>query len=517
MMCEANPPRAHSVKDFVLGIDLGTTRLKVVALSQDGVVRASAHAAYSSVAPHMGEAEQDPQTWRDALLLALAELGARVDLARVASVGLSGQTHGLVLVDSTGRALTPCMTWADTRCRAEAAELRGAVGDLVRDRCGNPILEAFTAPKMLWAARHWADQVRDARLCLPKDYLRWWITDRWATDPSDAASTLVFDLPDQRWSSTLVNAVGWRTEQLPEIEPSSAVAGHVTADFAAATGLAEGTPVVTGASDVACAAFGAGLLRPGATYINLGTAAQVLAVADGPQAGPGFVFQHCLPGRFLSMGSLYAAGLSLRWFVEGFRPTGPATRRGQSEYARLDRLASQVPPGSAGLLFLPYLTGRSLPRPDPLARGAFVGLTTGHGWAHCARAILEGVAYGLRDALESLETSGMPSHGLTLGGGGGAGPVWPAILACVLGRNVSVLAQESSPLGAAMLAGIGIGLFESADAAVERCVRVRSTCPPRPDVVGVYEDGYRAFRDAGERLGPLSPALARMASHTTDG
>lgn len=497
---------------LVVGIDLGTSGLKALALRDDGVVRGSARVAYTSFDPRFGEAEQDPAVWLSAMTRALTKLGQEIDLRRVAAVGLSGQTHGLVLVGSRGEAVAPCLTWADSRCSAEAAELRETVGDEVIRRSGNPVLETFTAPKMLWAMRHWP-VTRSARLCLPKDYLRYALTGTWATDPSDAASTLLFDLASQSWSSTLVAATGWSERRLPAVRPSASVAGRLTDEGAALTGLPRGIPVVTGASDVACAALGAGLTGPGLTYLNVGTAAQLLVV-DEPRPNPAgrFVFQHCLPNVRLAAGSLYSAGLSLKWFVEHMRSDGTVASARPADFRRVDRLASTIPPGARGLMFLPYLTGSSLPVPDPLARGAFVGLSTVHGMAEFVRAILEGVGYGLRTALEWLEAGVPRAPRLMLGGGAGASQVWPAVLAGVLGRPLSVLRHESSPLGAAMLAAIGTGMFRDASEAVERCVRVYRTYEADSDVRDLYDRGYRVFVDLDGSLRPAYPSLARLAN-----
>ena len=325
---------------LVVGIDLGTSGAKALALADDGIVRGSAQVAYTAIDAHVGEGEQDPSLWLSAGAMALAGLGQQVDLRKVEALGLSGQTHGLVLVDGRGEALGPCLTWADARCAAEAAELRDALGDEIIRASGNAVLEAFTAPKMLWAKRHWA-ATESARLCLPKDYIRYALTDAWATDPSDAASTLLFDLKSQMWHPKLVDATGWRLQQLPPIRPSMSVAGTLTRRGAALTGLRAGIPVmITGASDVACAALGAGLRSPGVTYLNVGTAAQLLTVAE-PQPDPSsrFVFGHCLPGVYLAMGSALGG-----WLV------GPMVRRAHTSDRQGRRCNSGRLPshGSAG-------------------------------------------------------------------------------------------------------------------------------------------------------------------------
>jgi len=496
---------------LVLGIDVGTTGLKVAALNSKGTVVATTKVPYTAVTRDWHEAEQDPWLWCRAMQRGLGDLRTRLDLGGVVGVGVSGQTHGLVVVDEGGEPLGPCLTWADTRCHAEAEDLRRRFGDLVLEECGNPVVEAFTAPKMLWAARHWQDRVRGGRLCLPKDFLRWTLTGDWATDPSDAASTLVFDLKAQAWSELLANAVGWRTDQLPPIHPSASVVGRVSEEGAARSGLSVGTPVVTGASDVSCAALGAGLLEPGSTYINIGTAAQVLSVAPPSRDGHLYTFGHCLAERFLAMGSVYAAGLSLSWFASRFRSYGGNPKRLATAFHRLDRLAYTVMPGSRGLVFLPYLSGISLPVPDPFGRGAFVGLTSGHGQAECWRAVLEGVGYAIRSVLEDVDEAVSASRTLVLGGGGGSSRVWSAMLASVFGRPVSVLKSEASPVGAAMLAGIGVAMYRDTEEAVRRCVRIRATYEPDPDAAKYYADGYPVFEELTDRLRPVFPKLARLA------
>jgi xylulokinase len=504
-------PSSRGRSALALGIDLGTSGLKAIALSADGVARGSARVAYTSLDPAFSEAEQDPALWLAAMARAIALLGQEVDLRRVAGVGLSGQTHGLVLVDERGKAVAPCMTWADARCNVEAAELREIVGDEVTRRTGNVVLESFTAPKMLWAMRHWPE-TRTARLCLPKDFLRLVLTGQWATDPSDAASTLLFDLADQRWAPTLVHSTGFGEHQLPPVQPSASIAGRVTKDGAALSGLPEGTPVVTGASDVACAALGAGLVGPGTTYLNVGTAAQLLTVAEPrPELTGRFVFQHCLPNLRLAAGTVYSAGLSLKWYLERMGSSGAVISAGPATFRRADRLASAVPPGARGLMFLPYLTGSSLPAPDPLARGAFVGLSTMHGTAECLRAILEGVGYGLRTALESLEEGGPPARRLVLGGGAAASRLWPQILAGVLGRELSLLRRESSPVGAALLGAIGVGMFRDVDQAIARSVSVKSTHEASPETRNLYDRGYGEFARIDAGLRPVFPGLARLS------
>lgn len=499
---------------LLLGIDLGTTGVKVILVSQEGQTVGQGYSSYPSLPGSTGEHEQDPAEWWQALQNAMTALHATVGAATVrtvAAVGLSGHMHGLVLVDSNGVPVRPCMTWADRKPVAQAEELRRTVGTTILERCGNPVMEAFTAPKLLWVAQNEPEVLnRASRLVLPKDYLRWMLTGEWATDGTDAAGTLMFDLKTQSWDMDLVLRCGGRPDMLPPVLSSMSTAGIITPAASRATGLPAGIPVVCGASDVACAALGAGLAEPGATCLNIGTAAQIFTVTSKPVPGRHFVFQHCLPGRFLAMGSLFAAGLSLSWYVNNYalHERLEAEKTGENVYAILDRLASKVPPGARRLLYLPYLAGSSLPNPNPLARGAFVGLTTQHGRAETVRAIMEGVAFSLRDVLDSFEKTGLPVSDLRVGGGGARSQLWTQIFADVFNRRLTVLREEASPLGAAMLAGIGVGVFSNPQEAIASCVRSAGIREPNPREVESYRRYYEVFRTLCSALSPVYHSLA---------
>lgn len=480
-----------------LGIDVGTSGLKLLALTSQGEVCAVARAEYSELRRPTTAQEQDPRVWIDALSAALERMASSIDLESVTVVGLSGQTHGLVITDPAGDLLAPCQTWADARCVAEAAELGSTIGPAVAVRCANPIEPAFTAPKMLWAAHHERTAVAQGRLLLPKDYVRWTLTGDWATDPSDAASTLLFDLRQQTWVKSFIEATGWHLVQMPAVLPSAAIAGHVTVSAASTTGLAPGTPVVTGGSDVACAALGAGLVDPGATYLNLGTAAQLLTVVPEPDAtrGAHYIFGHCVPGSYLAMGSLHAAGLSLKWFVGQFGRPGSSIS--DTPYRDLDQVAATVPPGSMDVLFLPDLVSVGASASSNPG-GAFVGLTPQHGWAECGRAVLEGVAFGIKSVHEAMGRSS--ADVLLFGGGGASSSLWPQVFADTFGLPVHTLQHESSPLGAAMLGGLGIGFFDDAHDAVTRCVRVGAIFNPDPPTIDLYGSAYERFVCARDAL-----------------
>lgn len=493
---------------ILLGLDLGTSGVKAIAMTPEGEALATGYASFESRV-HGAEFEQNPHDWWESLLLALADLAAsarRPILADVGAVGFSGHTHGLLLADAAGEPVRPVMTWADHRATAESAELRERLDDVFVDRTGNHPMEAFTAPKLLWVARHEPEILAATRrFCLPKDWLRWRLTGEWATDPSDAASTLFFDLSRQIWDEELIDASGGKADVFPKILPSGSVAGRISPEAACATGLPVGIPVAAGGSDVACAALGAGIIEAGATYVNVGTACQVLTATDAPRPGSHYVFQHVVPGRFLAMGSLFAAGLSLRWFAERFAADEreAAKRESISVYRILDRLAAPVPPGADGLLYLPYLDGGSIPHPDALARGAFIGLSPHHGAPEVVRAILEGVGFGIADILVSFRRARLPLTDVRLGGGAADSELWTSILASIFGMPLTVLERGASPVAAAILAGVAAGEFRDFPDGVAACVRLAPRLEPDPALASFYQEGYRLYAGLYDRLAPV--------------
>ncbi len=500
---------------MLLGVDLGTTAVKATAFRPAAGVVGRAGVPTTTIRGRPGEYEQDPETWWSAVLAALAQLAADgVPLDEVAAVGLSGHTHGLVLVDERLRPVRPCLTWADQRAAAEARELAERVGQLVSERCANPLIEAFTLPKLAWVARHEPASLAAARhLGLPKDFVRAKLTGDWRTDATDAASTLFYDLRRQAWDEELVAAAGADPALLPAVAAPAAVVGTVTPAAAEATGLPAGVPVAAGASDVACAALGAGADEPGITYVNVGTAAQILTPMGEPTAGRHYVFQGAGHQPFLAMASVYSAGLALQWFMDQILqgPLGASADDTEQRYLAASEAVLQVPPGSRGLLFLPYLLGSSTPFHDSAARGALLGLTPAHGQAEALRAVVEGVALAIRLALDELSVGIAPKQ-LRMGGGAARSPAWTRILADACGSDVEVLATEGSGMGAVMLAGLAIGRFHGPQEAAAACVSVRDTVPADEEAVRVYRDRAQVFRAAYEALAPVFPGLAGAAA-----
>jgi xylulokinase len=486
---------------LVLGLDVSTTATKAVALDRDGAVRATAVAEYHYDTPRPLWSEQDPELWwsgtAEAIRGALAQ--ARASAGDVEAVGLTGQMHGLVALDEAGDVLRPAILWNDQRTQAECDEIRERLG---RDRLiaitGNDALTGFTAPKILWVRRHepevWS---RIAHVVLPKDFVRLRLTGDLAVDKADGAGTLLFDLARRDWSTEVLEALGIDPAWLPATFEGPDVTGRISVEAAEVTGLAPGTPVVAGGGDQAAAAVGVGAVEPGVVSVSLGTSGVVFATTDGPSVEPEgrlHAFCHAVPGRWHVMGVMLSAAGSLRWFRDALAP-GVA-------FGELVDEAASVAPGSGGLLFLPYLTGERTPHPDPLARGAFVGLTVQDGRPHLTRAVLEGVAFGLRDSLELMRDVGLPTpEQIRATGGGSKSPLWRGILADVLGATVvTTSTSEGAAQGAAMLAAVGVGWFATVEEACGRLVEVA-------DAVEPSRDGD-AYGPAYERYRRLYPALA---------
>ena len=479
---------------FVLGIDISTTATKAVLIGEDGSVRGTGTAEYPFDVPRPLWSEQDPARWWvgavEAIRSVLASTGTRG--ADVVAVGLTGQMHGLVLLDAEDRVLRPAILWNDQRTAAECDAIRATIGPArLIAITGNDALTGFTAPKLVWVRDHEPDVwSRVAHVLLPKDFVRWRLTDGYAMDVADGAGTILFDLAARTWSAEVVDALGIDRAWLPEVFEGPAVTGRITAAAATATGLAAGTPVIAGGGDQAANAVGLGAVDEGTPVLSLGTSGVVFAPTASPIIEPGgrvHAFCHAVPGRW----HLMSVMLSFR----------DALAPGEA-YSALTDGAATVPAGSDGLLFLPYLTGERSPHPDPLARGAFVGLTVSHDKRHLTRAVLEGVAFGLRDGLDLMTAAGMPApRVIRASGGGTASRLWRQILADVLEAEIATVATtEGAAYGAGVLAAVGGGWFTSVPEATGAWVVATVNASPGADVAA-YRDRHAAY------LG-LYPALA---------
>ena len=510
------------MQTYVLGIDVGTGGTRAVIAGHNGRIVSSAteeHAPFAS--PQIGWAEQSPEDWWRACGIAVrkALAGAAFGPDQIACVGFSGQMHGAVMLDAADAVVRPALIWCDVRTEKQCHELTEKIGaqELIRLTC-NPALPNFTLTKFMWVRENEPQNWKRVRsVMLPKDYVRFRLTGERATDMADASGTLLLDVANRRWSQAVMQAAEIEPSILPRLFESPEISGKVSPTGAAATGLLAGTPVVAGAGDQAAGAVGMGIVTPGAVSATIGTSGVVFAATDRPSLdskGRLHTFCHAVPGRWHVMGVTQAAGLSLRWFRDTFG-TG-ATGAGANSaddtrdpYERLTAEAGAVPPGSDGLLWAPYLMGERTPHLDPNARAALIGLTASHKRGHVVRAILEGVAFSLRDSFTLFSEMGVPVKNIRLGGGGARSPLWRQIQADVYGREVEVLeAEEGAAYGAAILAGVGAGVWSSVDAACQEIVKVAQRVNPQPAAVARMNSSYAAYRR-------MYPAIASVLGTET--
>jgi len=479
-----------------LGIDVGTGGTRAVLIDHTGKVIASFASEHAPVhSEHIGWAEQDPQDWWRAAREAIAGAMAESELAgsEIEAIGLTGQMHGCVMLDADGNVLRPALIWCDQRTQPQCDWLTEKIGfeRLIELTC-NPALPNFTLTKLLWVRDHQPEIfAKIAHVLCPKDYVRYRLTGEFAMDMQEASGTLLLDVAHRRWSTEVAEAAGIPMSWLPRLFEGPEICARISDTGAAATGLAAGTPVAAGAGDQGAGAVGMGILAPGSVSATIGTSGVVFAATDAPtkdRLGRLHTFCHAAPGRWHVMGVTNGAGLSLRYFRDTFSP-------GVS-YEELLALAAQAPAGSDGLLWAPYLFGERTPHLDPEARAAFVGITASHTRGHFVRAVLEGVAFSLRDTFTLFAELGVPVKAIRLGGGGARGPLWRQIQADVYGHAVEQLeAEEGGAFGAALLAGTGVGAWPSVEAACAATVRVAQTIEPKnaPAMNAAYEQYRRIY------------------------
>jgi xylulokinase len=504
---------------ILLGIDIGTSGSKAVLLGENGVVLGSATAEYPMYTPRPLWAEQHPGDWWDATVRAVRQVLAEssVDPGRIAGVGLTGQMHGLVLLDARGEVLRPCIMWNDQRSAPQCAAITERLGvDRLLDLVANPVLPGFTAPKIVWVRENEPDTyARAARVLLPKDYVRYRLTGAHATEVSDASGTALLDVKARAWSAEMLEALDIPAGWLPACYESPVPSATISSAAAEETGLMPGTPVVGGGGDQAAQAVGSGIVEQGIISVTLGTSGVVFAAAEQfllePQ-GRLHAFCHAVPGQWHLMGVMLSAAGSLRWFRDalGGEEAAQAARDGVDVYDLLTARAATAPPGSEGLIFLPYLSGERTPYPDPDARGAFFGLTLRHDKSHVARSVLEGVAYGLRDSLELVRATGMRIAQVRASGGGAKSALWRQILADVFESEIVLTnVTEGAAFGAAILAGVGAGIYSDAATACRHTINITDRTEPGVNA-RVYADYYPIYRSLYPALAPVFKETGRV-------
>jgi xylulokinase len=483
-----------------MGIDVGTGGSRAVLIDTAGKIVSSATVEHKPfISPQTGWAEQDPHDWWRASAAAIraAITKAAIPAEQIKAIGLSGQMHGAVMLDAADEVLRPAIIWCDQRSGEQCEKLTANVGSsrLIELTC-NPALTGFTLPKILWVRDHEPEIWQRVRsVLLPKDYVRFRLTGDKATDVADASGTLLLNVAARRWSDEMLDAAEIRSDLLPRVYESQEVTGSLSARAAEETGLRAGTPVVAGAGDQAAGAVGLGIVRPGMVSATIGTSGVVFAATNTPALDPKgrvHTFCHAIPERWHVMGVTQGAGLSLRWFRDQFGVL--STDPSGDPYESLTAEAAQVPPGADGLLWAPYLMGERTPHLDPLARAALVGLTASHTRAHVVRAILEGVAFSLKDSFEILKELNVPCETVRLGGGGARSELWRQIQADIYGQEVETAeAEEGAAYGVAILAGVAAGAWTSVDAACEAVIRTNTRVRPDERAAQLFHRQYRKY------------------------
>lgn len=489
------------MSQMVMGIDVGTGGTRVVIIDARGRMIASAteeHEAFAS--PRVGWAEQHPGDWWRAAQLSIRRAlhDSQLRAEEISCAGFSGQMHGAVMLDGAGNVVRPALIWCDVRTQKQCDDLTAEIGrERLIELTANPALANFTLTKLLWTRDNEPENWRRVRsVMLPKDYVRFRLTGKAATDVADASGTLMLDVSRRKWSAEIMRAVGLDESILPALYESPAICARISEAGAEASGLAAGMPVVAGAGDQAAGAVGMGVVRPGTVHATIGTSGVVFASTDRPMTdarGRLHTFCHAMPNRWHVMGVTQAAGLSLRWFRDNlFREAGNGAA---DAYARMTEEAESAPAGAEGLLWAPYLMGERTPHLDPSVRGALVGLTASHTRGHVIRATLEGVAFSLKDTFAIFEEMGIPVGEVRLGGGGARSRLWRRVQAEAYGRPVQILGiEEGAAYGAAILAGVGAGMWPSVEAACEAVVRVAERVEPDAGNVATLNAQYARYR-----------------------
>lgn len=505
---------------YLLGIDIGTSGTKTVLFTEKGEVVCSYTGEYPLYQPQNGYAEQKPGDWWQAVLDGIRSVirQSGVSGGDIKGIGLSGQMHGLVMLDRENEVIRDSIIWCDQRTAEECSQITNLVGARrLIEITANPALTGFTASKILWVRNHEPQNYEKcAKILLPKDYIRFMLTGEFATEVSDASGMQLLDIKNRCWSGEVLDKLGIDRALLGKVYESPEITGRVTKEVADLTGLAQGTPVVGGAGDNAAAAVGTGVVADGRAFATIGTSGVVFAHTSQMSIDPkGRVHTFCsaVPGEWHVMGVTQAAGLSLKWFRDNFclSEIETASAMGKDPYALMDQEAATVPIGADRLLYLPYLMGERTPCLDPDARGVFFGLSAIHTKKHLLRAVLEGVTYSLRDCLEVFGEMGITASDLMACGGGGSSPLWRQMIADVFGCTVNLPASKEGPaLGVALLAATGVGIYSSVREACDAVIRVKGQQQPDERSRAAYEPYYALYHSLYPALSGSFKTLANL-------
>lgn len=479
---------------YLMGLDISTTGAKALIIDEAGAVIAVANTPQPISQPQPLWSEQNPADWWDGISASIRQALADSGLSGedISAIGLTGQMHGLVLLDEHGAVLRPAILWNDQRTQAQCDDITARVGERrLIELTGNPALTGFTAPKLLWVRDHEPEiYAKIDQILLPKDYIRYKLTDAYATDLAGAAGTSLLNVAERAWSAEVLDALEIPAEWLPPVHEGTQITSVISAAGAAATGLTAGTPVVGGGGDQAAGAVGMGCVTPDKIGVTVGTSGVVFAPLSRyayEAEGRLHAFCHALPDTWHFMGVMLSAAGSLQWYKDTFAP--------DLAFDALLAEAEETPAGSDGLFFLPYLTGERTPHPDPLARGAFIGITSRHTRGHMTRAVLEGVAFGLKDSFTLVDQAGLPdSFEVRISGGGAKSPVWQQIIADVLAAPlVNINTTEGGAFGAAILASVAAGVYGDVASACEAMIQTGEEVPVGADA-DLYTERYEVYR-----------------------
>lgn len=502
---------------WLMGIDIGAGSLKTMIVRSDGMIGGSASADIVTHSPQPRWSEQDPQDWWNAVCdtvpRALAE--ANLTAEDIRAVSFSAGAHTPVLEDSEGRVLRPAILWSDQRSGTEANELQAQHGERILQVALNRPSATWTLPQFKWLVRHEPEIVKAThRVYVAKDWLRSRMSGTWETDRTEAVGTLMFDVANDRWSQELCDMIGWPIHTLPGLVTPTTIVGEVTAKAALECGLRAGTPVVCGTSDTSVETFGAGSTMPGDGTVKLATAGTISVVGNSPHVHPTLInYPLAVPGLWYTITGTNSCASAHRWLRDTFFMQG--AKSGGAAFAEMDRLAATVPPGADGLLFHPYLQGERAPYWDPLLRADFVGMTFRHKPAHFVRALYEGIAFSLREVQEQFLAEGIKISRARIIGGGAKSSLWRQIVTDVLNIEILLPRTTDASFGAALLAGVGIGIFKDERDAALTCCEVMETLIPDPERAAYYRQLFEIYRLAQKGLCDVNHALSKLPAMTT--
>lgn len=506
---------------LLIGVDLGTTGCRAIVYDQHGHEVATSYVEYEVNTPEPGWAEQDPESWWQAAVQTIRDAvdKAQLDPTDVAAIGVTGQQPSPVFVDQDGRSLAPSLIWMDQRTAGQCEEIEAALGaDHIYQVTGLRVDTIYAATKILWVRQHWPDAYRQAyKILLAKDFLLQRLTGQFVSDYATSASTLLLDIHRLDWWEEILHAIDISVDKLPSLHLSTDLAGALRQEVAEETGLVAGTPVYTCAGDTTAQAVGTRVVSPGETCAVIGTSCDVVTCAETPTADPYRRFgcyPHAVAGRYVIIAGANGGGVALRWFRDQFCQVEveSASRLRLSPYALMDLEAGRTSPGAGGIVFLPYVMGERSPVFDPLAQGIFFGVSLRHTRAHFIRAIMEGVACSIRHRLAISEEQGIEIPSIYIAGGGGNSTLWRQIVADVTGKpNEALLVTEATCIGAAVLAGVGVGLYASVEDACAEILPVAGRCEPQSDTQAVYDNLFDVYVKLYERTKSLWPTVHEVA------